>query len=74
MGGSGIAGRIIKTFLDKKSGIPSFVIESTSLPEFVDTDTLAIVVSYSGNTWETVDVLEELVQKIYSNDSSFSWR
>lgn len=63
MGGSGIAGRIVKTFLDKKCSIPSFVVETTELPKFVDTDTLAIVVSYSGNTWETVGVLEELVEK-----------
>ena len=63
MGGSGIAGRIVKTFLDKKSKIPSFVIDSPEIPAFVDTDTLAIVVSYSGDTWETVEALEALVEK-----------
>lgn len=63
MGGSGIAGRVVKTFLDKKSKIPSFVIESPELPAYVDTDTLAIVVSYSGNTWETVEVFNQLVEK-----------
>lgn len=62
MGGSGIAGRVMKTFLDKKSSIPSFVIDSPEIPAFVDTDTLAIVVSYSGNTWETVDALNALVE------------
>jgi len=62
MGGSGIAGRIVKTFLDKKSKIPSFIIESPGLPAFVDTDTLAIVVSYSGNTWETVSAFEQLIE------------
>lgn len=63
MGGSGIAGRIVKTFLDKKSKVPSFVIDSPELPAFVDTETLAVVVSYSGNTWETVEILEALVEK-----------
>jgi len=63
MGGSGIAGRVIKTFLDKKSKIPSFIIDSPELPAFVDTNTLAVVVSYSGNTWETVSVLDQLADQ-----------
>jgi glucose/mannose-6-phosphate isomerase len=63
MGGSGIAGRIIKTFLDKKCNIPSFIVDSPQLPHFVSTDTLAIVISYSGNTWETIDALNELTEK-----------
>ncbi|MCK4651191.1 SIS domain-containing protein [Candidatus Babeliales bacterium] len=62
-GGSGIAGRIVKTFLDKKSKIPSFVIDSQQIPQFIDTNTLAIVISYSGNTWETVDALEQLTER-----------
>ena len=63
MGGSGIAGRIVKTFLDKKCEIPSFVIDSPELPDFIDTDTLAFVISYSGNTWETLDALNQLTEK-----------
>lgn len=63
MGGSGIAGRVVKTFLDKKSNIPSFVLDTPELPAFVDTETLAIVVSYSGNTWETVEAFEALIAK-----------
>ncbi|HBS48001.1 TPA: hypothetical protein DEO28_02700 [Candidatus Dependentiae bacterium] len=63
MGGSGIAGRILKSFFDKKSKIPTFAINSSVLPNFVDSETLAIVISYSGNTWETVGVLNSLVNK-----------
>jgi glucose/mannose-6-phosphate isomerase len=63
MGGSGIAGRITKTFLDKKSKIPSFVINGHQVPEFIDTDTLCFVISYSGNTWETLEALNVLTQK-----------
>ncbi len=63
MGGSGIAGRIIKTFLDKKCDIPSFVIDSPGLPKFIDSETLAIVISYSGNTWETVSALNALANQ-----------
>ncbi|MCF7799682.1 SIS domain-containing protein [Candidatus Babeliales bacterium] len=62
MGGSGITGRIVKTILDKESKIPSFIIDSPGLPEYVDAATLAIVISYSGNTWETIDVLEKLAE------------
>lgn len=60
MGGSGIAGRILKTFLDKKCEIPSFVIDSPEPPKFIDSNTLAIVITYSGNTWETVNALKTL--------------
>jgi len=63
MGGSGIAGRIIKTFLDKKSEIPSFIADSDEAPKFCNGNTLAIVSSYSGDTWETVEALNDLIKK-----------
>ncbi|KKQ33387.1 MAG: Bifunctional phosphoglucose/phosphomannose isomerase [candidate division TM6 bacterium GW2011_GWF2_37_49] len=63
MGGSGIAGRIIKTFLDSKEGITCFVVDSTKLPAYIDSSTLVFVVSYSGNTWESLDVLNQLAEK-----------
>lgn len=60
MGGSGIAGRIVKTLLDKRSSILSIIIDGPEVVPVIDAETLAIVVSYSGNTWETLDALEEL--------------
>ncbi len=63
MGGSGIAGRIVKTFLDKQPNITSFVIDSPDIPAIIDAQTLAIVISYSGNTWETLSALNQLVEK-----------
>lgn len=63
MGGSGIAGKIFKTFLDRKEGICSFVVDTPFVPHFIDSQTLAIVMSYSGETWETLDVLNELTAK-----------
>jgi glucose/mannose-6-phosphate isomerase len=63
MGGSGIAGRILKTFLDKQKGMMSFVIDSPELPAFIDEKTLAIAISYSGNTWETLDALDQLRER-----------
>jgi len=63
MGGSGIAGRVVKTFLDKKTKLPSIIVDSPELPNSVDTDSLAFVVSYSGNTWETVSVFKQLLER-----------
>ncbi len=63
MGGSGIAGRIMKTFLDRKQGLTTLIIDGPILPGTIDTDTLAIVISYSGNTWETLDILKQLGEK-----------
>jgi glucose/mannose-6-phosphate isomerase len=60
MGGSGIAGRIFKTFFDQRSEIPVHVVAGPTMPSYVDSQTLAIVISYSGNTWETLDVLKQL--------------
>lgn len=63
MGGSGIAGRIIKTFLDKKTDIITQTIDTNELPANIGTDTLVCVTSYSGDTWETLDVLRELAHR-----------
>lgn len=60
MGGSGIAGRIIKTFFDKQSSVATFIIDNPDVPAMIDSETLAIVVSYSGNTWETLNALDAL--------------
>jgi glucose/mannose-6-phosphate isomerase len=63
MGGSGVAGRIMKTFLDRRPEITACVVDSPFVPAHIDTQTLAIVMSYSGNTWETLDILDDLTQK-----------
>lgn len=42
MGGSGIAGKIVKTFLDKKCKIPSFIIDGQQVPKLIDSDTLCL--------------------------------
>lgn len=63
MGGSGIAGKIFKMLLEKRTKLVVSLIDSPDLAGHVETDTLAIVVSYSGMTWETLDVLNVLVDK-----------
>lgn len=55
MGGSGIAGRI---FQEIYTGKPVFVNETYDIPSWVDSSTLFIGISYSGNTEETLTSIE----------------
>lgn len=54
MGGTGIAGDLIKGWLEPELKIPFFVYKDYSLPEFVNNHTLVITASYSGNTQEVI--------------------
>ncbi|MFG1459798.1 MAG: bifunctional phosphoglucose/phosphomannose isomerase [Thermoplasmataceae archaeon] len=56
MGGSGIAGRIFSDIYTKK---PVICLSSYEIPDFVDSDTLFIGMSYSGNTEETIAAFRE---------------
>jgi len=60
MGGSGISGDILK---DYATNIPVFVNKNYEIPGFVDKNTLAIVISYSGNTEETISAYEQVKKK-----------
>lgn len=55
MGGSGIGGYILRDLIDK----PVFVIQDYKLPKFIDKNTLVFVMSYSGNTKETISMYKE---------------
>lgn len=63
MGGSGIAGKLLKTLLDKQTSVVTTVLEGTYVPGYIDENALAFVVSYSGNTWETIEVLKLLLAR-----------
>lgn len=60
MGGSGISGDLIRGLLLQTSTIPVEVIKDYSLPGWIDKDWFAVVISYSGNTEETLSLWEEL--------------
>ncbi len=64
MGGSGIVGRLLKTFLDQQSSCPVIIVDGCLIPQSIDQDTLVIVMSYSGNTWETLMSVEQLQKRI----------
>ena len=63
MGGSAISGDIIRIYLSQRSKIPIVVNRSPYIPNFVDENTLSILVSYSGTTKEILNCFEELKKR-----------
>ena len=59
MGGSAIAGDLLKSLLISEIQIPFVVQRNYRLPRFVNKKTLAICSSYSGNTEETLSAYED---------------
>jgi len=59
MGGSGLGGMIVRDLMAATSKLPVIVNNNYSLPAYVNKDWLCIVVSYSGNTEETLSVFNE---------------
>lgn len=62
MGGSGVAGRVLKTLLDLEFKGVTTIIEGTVIPRHIDQDSFVIVSTYSGDTWETLKVLKTLIK------------
>jgi len=54
MGGSGIAADLARCVVDAESRATLSVVRSPDLPRSVDARTEVLLVSYSGNTWETL--------------------
>lgn len=63
MGGSALAAVLLKTWLKNDLKIPMEVVRTYDLPAYVDQDTLVVASSYSGNTEETVNCLEQAKSK-----------
>lgn len=61
MGGSAIGGDLLKTYLNET--IPVIVNRDYKLPKFVNENSLIILVSYSGNTEETLNCYKEAKEK-----------
>lgn len=59
MGGSGIAGDLIAAVGEQFLPVPIVVCKGYDSPSFVDSDTLVIAVSFSGETEETIQAAEE---------------
>lgn len=63
MGGSGIGGSMVQTWLADELKVPVSIAKDYSIPNFVDENTLVIGSSYSGNTEETLVAIEEAQKK-----------
>ncbi len=63
LGGSGISGRIIKSYYADKINIPIEAVSDYQLPKFVNNKTLVILCSYSGNTEETISAYKDATNK-----------
>ena len=59
MGGSALGGRIVKSLFENQLRIPFQLVTEYQLPKFVNSESLVIVASYSGNTEETLACLSE---------------
>jgi len=63
MGGSAIAGDMIRTLLRSTLLVPFEICRHYSLPEYVDDETLVLASSYSGNTEETISAVEDALAR-----------
>ena len=59
MGGSAIGGDVVNSLIEEDIKIPFIVNRGYNLPSWVDSSTLIICSSYSGNTEETLSILEK---------------
>jgi len=63
MGGSGVAGRVLKALADARSEVPVALAGGYDLPRFVGPESLVIAVSFSGGTEETVSAARQAVER-----------
>jgi len=63
MGASGISGDIVQSLFHDKLDVPFFVNKSYDLPKWVHKNTLSVILSYSGDTEETLSSFKQAVQK-----------
>lgn len=63
MGTCATAGRIISEYMDEAGGRQVQVLKGIDMPAWVDKDTTVIVISYSGNTQETLHSYRSAMRK-----------
>jgi len=63
MGGSGIAPDLVKSWLAQEASVPMEVIKDYKLPGYASPNTLVCVVSYSGNTEESVSCVRDAIER-----------
>jgi glucose/mannose-6-phosphate isomerase len=63
MGGSGIVGDVVAAAFNDELPVPISVLKQIRTPAFVGPETLAIAVSYSGDTEETVSMASSAIER-----------
>ncbi len=63
MGGSGISGELLKDYVRNKATVPVEVNKYYSLPAYANKKTLVLLVSYSGDTEETLSAFLEAINR-----------
>lgn len=63
MGGSAIAGDYFVSLFENELNIPVIVNRDYNLPKFIDSESLVICISYSGNTEETLSRYREALNR-----------
>jgi len=63
LGGSGIGGTILSELIQDECSIPILVNKDYFLPAYVNSNTLVIISSYSGNTEETISAMKQAITK-----------
>jgi glucose/mannose-6-phosphate isomerase len=63
MGGSAVAGDVLRAVYADRSGIPIQVVRGVQLPGYCGPNTLFVASSYSGDTAETVGCFEEALRR-----------
>ncbi len=63
MGGSAVSGDFLKVYLEKTLRVPLIVQRNYEIPNFVGKNTLVILISYSGDTEETISCLISAIER-----------
>ena len=63
MGGSAYGGHVAKSLLKQDLEVPIYINNDYTLPSFVNTDSLVILISYSGATEETLASARQALEK-----------
>lgn len=63
LGGSGIGGTILSEVIQNECPVPVIINKDYFLPEFVSSQSLVVISSYSGNTEETISAMNQAIAK-----------
>jgi len=63
MGGSAIAGDVVKDWAEGEAKVPMETVRGYHLPAYIDENTLVFLISYSGNTEETLSCMLDAAKK-----------